>query len=142
MKKREYHGMSHAPEYRIWCGIIDRCRRPSRPEYPNYGGRGISVCDRWQNFSSFFADVGPRPTRRHSIDRIDNDGNYEPANVRWVTRKVQNNNSRRNRYITASGKTLTIAQWADETGLRYSLIQQRLYMGWNPDRIFSEAPHR
>lgn len=99
------HGMSRhrggapsAPEYNSWCGMIARCENPNAPKYADYGGRGITVCDRRRDsFETFFEDMGPRPTPGHSIDRIDVDGNYEPGNCRWATAKVQANNQRRHK---------------------------------------------
>lgn len=88
------HGMSDAPEYEIWCGMVRRCTNPNNHAWPRYGGRGITVCDRWrESFETFLADVGPRPSDKHSIDRINNDGNYEPGNCRWATAREQVQNS-------------------------------------------------
>lgn len=94
MKKYEHHGGSATPEYRAWAGAIERCTRQSRPGFENYGGRGITVCDRWRNsFAAFLADMGSRP-RGASLDRIDVDGSYEPGNCRWATREQQARNTR------------------------------------------------
>lgn len=89
------HGMSASPEHRLWRAIIQRCHNPRNTEYRNYGGRGIRVCDEWRNsFERFFADVGPKPSPELTFDRINNDGNYEPGNVRWATRTEQMRNTR------------------------------------------------
>lgn len=88
------HGQSRLPEYRVWATMLERCRRPRAANYHNYGGRGIGVCERWLDFDAFYADMGARPSPKHSIDRIDNDGNYEPGNCRWATASEQNRNKR------------------------------------------------
>lgn len=84
-----YPGFSLLPEYGIWRTMKARCQNPKLRQFTNYGGRGITVCERWQKFDSFYADMGPRPSPLHSIDRRDNDGNYEPLNCRWATRAQQ-----------------------------------------------------
>ena len=92
------HGLYKTPEYRVWCKIKERCYNSSRKEFPRYGGRGIRLCDEWLNNPAAFVDyVGQRPSPRHSIDRIDNEGNYEPGNVRWATPKEQSRNTRRSK---------------------------------------------
>ena len=90
------HGLSLTPEYRAWAGIIQRCTNPKQTVYADYGGRGITVCDRWRDsFEAFFQDMGRRPSPEHSIDRRNNDGDYEPGNVRWATKEKQAQNRRR-----------------------------------------------
>lgn len=122
------HGMSNTVEYHIWAGIISRCRNPSNNAYPRYGGRGITVCDRWLNsFENFYADMGPRPTPEHSIDRVNNDGNYEPGNCRWATDIEQANNKRNNIIVGESG--LTLAQIAAGSSIGYKNLHQRLSRG-------------
>jgi hypothetical protein len=91
--------LTRHPIYRAWLHMRDRCTNPNHRQWKDYGGRGIAVCERWSNFTNFLADVGERPTPKHSLDRINNNGNYEPENVRWATKVQQNNNTRRNRRI-------------------------------------------
>lgn len=126
------HGKSRTAEYNIWCSMKGRCYNPRVDRYSAYGGRGIRVCDRWRDsFENFLADIGPRPTPKHSIDRIDVDGNYEPENCRWVTYDVQVVNTRRNRHITFRGETRTLSQWSAITGLKRETIARRLdFSGW------------
>lgn len=113
-------------EYTIWAAMLHRCRNPKDRHWARYGGRGISVCERWLHFEEFFADMGPRPSHDHSLDRIDSDGPYAPGNVRWTTRAVQNRNTSRNHFITRGGITLCVADWARRLGLSYSGLQSRL----------------
>lgn len=128
MKKRQYenHGMTRMAEYRVWVIMRSRCQNPAVPCYPRYGGRGITVCERWERFSNFIADMGPRPSNRHSIDRIDNDGPYSPENCRWATTKEQCRNQRRNRLITYMGTTAPLAWWAEQIGIRMGTLSFRL----------------
>jgi hypothetical protein len=108
-----------------------RCSNPNRDRYHCYGGRGIRVADEWQNdFEAFKAHVGPRPSDEHSLDRIDVNGDYAAGNVRWATQKEQSRNKRKNVNITAFGKTQTIAAWAEETGLDYYALYNRLRDGY------------
>jgi hypothetical protein len=112
-----------------------RCNHPLNESYKNYGGRGIKVCDRWnESFTNFITDMGIRPSKSHSLDRIDNNGSYEPGNCRWATRDIQNNNTRFNRHITYKGETKNITQWALELGIRPVLISQRLSRGWGEEK--------
>lgn len=139
------HGKSQSDEYRIWTHIKSRCLNSNVPEFVNYGGRGISICDRWRkSFENFLSDMGPRPSKRHSIDRIDTNGNYEPDNCRWATNKVQANNRRANRLIEIEGTTKTMAQWADGSGLRHETLLKRLKKGVSGKTLLaaSAAPEK
>lgn len=100
---RYRHGMTRTPVYRAWVAMLQRCTNPNLPGYSEYGGRGITVCERWRDFVNFNADMGAKPTPKHSLDRIDNNGNYEPDNCRWSTPKEQINNQRHRK-----GRTLTL----------------------------------
>lgn len=123
---RERHGMSTAPEYAIWKEMNRRCSTPTNKEYHNYGGRGIEVCEQWRHsFTTFYADMGKRPDGLQ-LDRINNDGDYNPENCRWTTPTVQANNTRLNRYFTIDGRTQTLAEWCRERGVRYGRVNGRL----------------
>lgn len=131
--QRNYrHGMRRTPMYRIWLGMKERCLNPGYKQYESYGGRGINVCARWSSdFMAFLADMGERPSPKHSLDRIDNDKGYEPGNVRWATPAEQTRNTRRNRYIEADGQRLTIEDWSQKTGIPSRLISLRINrLGW------------
>lgn len=107
--------------------MMRRCYTSTNPNYPDYGGRGIHVCARWRSFANFLADMGPRPTgARYTLDRINNDGNYEPLNCRWATYKQQNRNYRRNVMLTINGKTQCMRDWAKEVGLSHHALRKRL----------------
>ena len=126
------HGMHGTPEYHSWEHMKQRCFNPNYKHYSNWGGRGITVCDRWKNsFENFLADMGSRPTSKHSIDRIGNNGDYRPDNCRWATKVEQANNKRSNRLITIACVTLTITQWTKEMGFSESVIYNRLKDGWS-----------
>lgn len=124
------NGVTQYVEYRIYKHMIRRCTNSSDKRYSLYGGRGVSVCDRWvESFFNFLKDMGRRPTDQHSIDRIDNDGNYEPSNCRWATAKQQANNRSTSVLHSAFGKSQTLRGWADETGVSYDLLKARLKRG-------------
>ena len=126
--------------YRIWKNMRRRCNNPNSDYYKNYGGRGIKVCTEWDNYLVFKEwAISNGYSDGLSIDRINNDGNYEPSNCRWATRKQQNNNARSNINITYKGETKTAAQWADEIGLTRSAIYHRINRGWNTKDII-ETP--
>ena len=118
---------NRTPEYTCWNHLFDRCDNPNNPQYRDYGGRGIDICDRWRkSFVNFFADMGPRPSPKYEIDRIDNNGNYEPNNCRWVTRHQQARNRSDNRMFTHDGLTLCITDWAERVGMSHGGMSYRL----------------
>lgn len=140
---RTKHGHARggqSPEYRCWHSMIQRCLR-----HPRYHARGIRVCGRWQSsFEEFLADMGPMPGPGLTIDRIDNDGDYEPGNCRWATRKQQANNTSRNRRIEIDGETRTLTEWLDHFGMNVQTYFHRIWAGWDPIRAIREPadPHR
>lgn len=133
------HQKSGTPEYRAWSGMKERCSNPRHKSFHNYGGRGIRVCQRWlESFNNFFADMGPRPSRNHSMDRWpDKDGNYEPGNVRWATPSQQMNNVRYNCRLTIDGTSLTIAQWCRHFGVKRSTYASRIERGLSPHQALT-----
>lgn len=127
--------------YKVWQGIVSRCTVPSDGRFPQYGAAGIGICDRWrENFATFLADVGERPSRRHSLDRIDNTKGYEPGNVRWATRAEQARNRKSNRFVEFRGERLCITDLAQRFGLSSATLAGRLNRGWPIERAVAEAP--
>ncbi len=124
------------PDLASFYNMLQRCLNPRSKAYSRYGGRGITVCDRWRKggFRVFIADMGPRPSLRYSIDRVNNDGNYEPGNCRWATKKEQNRNRRDNRVIEFRGQRRSVAEWGEVTGLGESCVRLRLNRGWSVER--------
>jgi hypothetical protein len=136
------HGKTRTPTYLAWNNMRRRCQDPENPNYRSYGARGISVCDRWQIFENFLADMGERPARGLELDRIDNDGNYEPGNCRWATRMQQAENKTTNRRLTIDGETKTVSEWGRLTGLGLKRISARINkLGWTPERAILEPVH-
>lgn len=130
------HGKAKTPTWQCWSNMRRRCTDATQPMYHLYGGRGISVCLRWSKFQNFLADMGVRPPGT-SIDRLDNNGNYEPSNCRWATAVQQANNKRNNRLVTVNGRTQTIAQWSSEIGIGASTLCARLDCGWSPEKTMT-----
>jgi hypothetical protein len=134
------HGFSGMPEYKTWKDMIDRCYSENCIAYKYYGGRGISVCERWrQSFSDFLEDMGNRPCG-HTIDRIDNDGNYEPANCRWATRREQASNRRKavpraEIVIEFNGMQKTVSEWSEYTGVKVGTISCRRSRGYPIEQV-------
>lgn len=122
--------------YGVWRGMLDRCRNTNSPAWRLYGGRGITVCDRWRKFENFLSDMGEKPPGM-SLDRIDNNGSYEPSNCRWADQETQCNNKRTNHLVTAFGKTQTLVRWSREIGVGKATLRRRLRAGWSPERAIS-----
>lgn len=131
------HHMTRTPTWRTWEGMRARCGRRTDPEWENYGGRGVTVCERWaESFEAFLADMGERPPGT-TLDRYPNrDGNYEPGNCRWATIEEQNNNKRTNRIVEFNGQAMTMTQAARASGVPIGTLKARLYAGWDTDRLF------
>ena len=131
-ERNSTHHRSGTQLYRAWASMKRRCNVPACNSYPDYGGRGITVCERWEtSFESFMADMGEPPTAEHSIDRIDVNGNYEPGNCRWATNKQQSRNKRNNRLFSHEGRTATLIEWAETSGVPLITIRKRLQSGVN-----------
>ena len=136
-KQNAVHGMSNSRTHNIWRRIRERCNCQDSKDYENYGGRGICVDDAWQkSFLAFLADMGEAPAGM-SIERINNDGNYEKSNCRWATVLDQANNKRTNVFVTYKEKTQTIAQWAREIGLERKTLEYRIRVGWSAERALT-----
>lgn len=122
------HGMSKSQIWSIHRSMMDRCYLPTSHAYSRYGGRGITVCERWHNFENFYADMGDKP-KGMSLDRIDNNGEYSPVNVKWATTKEQANNRSSSKFIEHDGKRMTITQWAEYAGIEMRTLWSRLRLG-------------
>lgn len=129
------------PLYSTWINMRRRCNNPKDENYPDYGARGISVFEGWSKFSQFLLDMGPKPTPAHTLERIDNSGNYDPFNCIWALPDRQANNRRGNKHITYQGETKTIGEWAAHFGMRYDLLWRRLRDGWDFEKAIN-APLR
>jgi len=130
------HGMHGTKTYQVWKSMRERCLCKTSRAYNRYGGRGITICERWESFENFYADMGDRPEGK-TIDRIDNDGPYSPENCRWATDIEQANNKRNNRLLTYKGKTQTVPQWARELGIKTGTIAVRLSRGLPIEKVLN-----
>lgn len=128
------HGGCGTPEYRTWLNMRNRCFNPRSQDYINYGNRGITVCNRWDAFENFREDMGSKPSSEHSLERLDNDGNYEPDNCAWALQITQTNNKRNNHRLIYLGQTHTIAEWGRLlNNIPESTIRKRLKLGWSTE---------
>jgi hypothetical protein len=134
------HGKSRSKLHKVWTSAKQRCHNPNSTAFHYYGARGIRMCDRWQNsFEAFCQDMGPQPTPKHTLERIDNDGNYEPGNVRWATQAEQCLNHRRNVRISLGGVIKTLSEWSKESGLTKNGLKYRVKAGWPEQFLLQPA---
>lgn len=138
-KRSRTHGMSNSRIFYIWGGMLNRCNNPNDYHYKWYGGRGISVCPEWmQSFESFYEwSITNGYSDEMSIDRIDNDGNYEPSNCRWITHREQMHNTCRNVMLTYEGKTMCAIEWSREVGIKEGTIRYRKKHGWSDEKTLT-----
>ena len=137
------HGATGTSEHTIWLLMRNRCSNPKNKRWARYGGRGIKVCPEWQDdFSRFLADVGSRPSPLHSIDRINNDGNYEPGNVRWATKREQVRNSTATLWVNLNGARMTLTECAGALALPTGTLSRYLRRGMTMDAVVAEAARR
>jgi hypothetical protein len=126
-------------EYQAWNNMKGRCLNPKRADYARYGGRGITVCLEWRDsFSAFLRDVGPRPSAKHQLDRINNAGSYEAGNVHWVTHVENANNKRNNRFLAHNGRRMTIAEWERFMGVNDGTFKRRVLLGWSDHDVLTK----
>lgn len=133
------HGLTGSPIYGIWANMRSRTGDPTDPAYANYGGRGITVCDRWQSFEAFHTDMWPTYEPGLSLERVDNGRGYSPDNVIWASAAVQARNKRNNVWITWRGQTRILTDWANLLGLKEATLRKRLKVGWPIDRALTKG---
>ena len=133
-------GKQVTPEFQAYRSMMARCYRASNIRFPQYGGRGIGVCDRWRDsFEAFFADMGERPSPQHSLDREDNEKDYGPSNCRWATRREQMRNRTVNVHLTVHGQTMTLVEASEKYGIPYTTLRMRVTAyGWDHERAVTQ----
>lgn len=135
------HKQSGSRTYGSWVAMRRRCSNPDDVSFHNYAGRGITICARWNRFENFLEDLGERPPGK-TLERINNDGNYEPGNCRWATQAEQCRNTRQNHYLTYKGETLLISDWAKRLGVKTYVLCHRVAMGWSDERVIGQPFNR
>lgn len=135
------HGQSRTFEHRVWKGMRQRCLNPLNAVYRDYGGRGIRICERWDSFENFLADMGPVPGPKHSIERKDPNGNYEPDNCVWLPKRRQSRNRRDTIRLAFNGETKPLIEWAEHLGLSYKALRARRDRGWTDEQILTTPVH-
>ena len=138
---KNYHGKTYTPEYKVWNNMCSRCNCTNGPRYKDWGGRGVTVCDKWKKFEGFYEDMGDKPSAQHSLERKDNNKGYDKDNCYWATSKEQSLNRRSNRRLSHSGLELTIKEWADRTGLKPVTISSRLLRGYSTEQALERRLH-
>jgi hypothetical protein len=141
-KGRPSHGLSHLPEYQVWRAMKSRCDNPKTEWYENYGGRGIKYCDRWKDFEMFYLDMGGRPSKDHTLERKENDGDYEPSNCKWATRIEQARNFRSNVLLEFNGEKKCISEWGEIYGMKHDTISGRLQRGYSVEDALTKPLKR
>lgn len=139
VKRLTTHGMSRSPEFLAWETMLKRCDNPNSPAFKYYGGRGITIDPSWRKFDQFFRDMGFRPSSKHSIDRVNNNGSYCKANCRWATRIEQANNRRNNHLVKLDGQVMTLTQAADRYSIPVKRASLRLRRGWSVEDAFTKG---
>ena len=141
-RARAVHGLFGTPEWHCWQKIRARCDNERNSRFHIYGARGIKVCERWYTFENFYADMGPRPSSKHSIDRINVNGNYEPENCRWATTKEQARNKRNNIMVEFHGRQVCLKEAAEMANVKYMMVWKRIFLhGW-PVALALTEPRR
>lgn len=136
--RQTINGLASSPEYKVWHHMKRRCYDPLNRDYRWYGGRGIAICDRWLNsFLAFYEDMGPRPSKDYSIERINNDAGYSKENCKWATQEEQKQNTRNVRKLTYNGETMGLGAWARKLGIDRCTLRLRLSKGWPLDEVFT-----
>jgi hypothetical protein len=136
-EQKTTHGKSKTKIYGVWKSMRSRCKNPNVKSYPDYGGRGVKVCERWESFDNFYEDMGDPPFIKAEINRINNNGDYEPGNCEWITKIKNLTNTRQNVVIVAFGKSMTESEWARETGLDRTVISYRIKHGWPAEKALT-----
>lgn len=131
------HGDSTSLEYFAWRGMRNRCEDKNNRYFPRYGGRGIQVCERWDVYANFLDDMGRKPTKSHSLDRINNDLDYTPDNCRWATKVEQTRNRNMTKWIEFNGKRQLLCDWANDLGVDYRVLYQRIRLGWSIEKALT-----
>lgn len=140
-KRNRRHGLRSRPEYEVWRLMVRRCHDPRCKSFRDYGARGISVCKRWrESVAAFIADMGPRPSPEHQIDRLNNNRGYEPGNCRWTTRIIQSRNKRDTILVEYRGKVSPLSELARKSRVNYDTIRYRLRAGWSAEDALNKPP--